>query len=117
MAQSAGLRIEGAAAATGLTTRNIRAYQALGLIPSPRLDGRVGRYDRGQLERLRAVRRLQADGFSLAGIGVLFDTYDRGESLERLLGFTPADVAPPSPSLPPLALVPGPLADVLEATA
>ncbi len=84
------MRIEAAAAATGLTTRNIRAYQSLGLLPAPILEGRVGRYDAAHLERLRAVVRLGAQGFSLAGIKALFDAYDRGESLGTILGLAPA---------------------------
>src|SRR5260370_39645871 len=86
MAEGAGLRIEAAAQLTGLTTRNIRAYQSLGLLPHPQLDGRVGRYDAAHVARLRAIGRLQAQGFSLAGIKVLFDAHDRGASLESLLG-------------------------------
>src|ERR1700736_6388365 len=90
MAQYAGLRIEGAAEATGLSTRNIRAYQSLGLLAPPELEGRAGRYGAEPLARLRAIRRLQGLGFSLAGIRALFEAHERGQSLATLLGLPPA---------------------------
>jgi DNA-binding transcriptional MerR regulator len=119
MADSGGWRIEGVAAAAGLSTRNVRAYQSLGLVPGPRLDGRVGRYDETHLDRLRAIGRLQARGFSLSGIKALFDAFERGDTLGRLLGVSPPAVADPAAARPTrslqLALVPGPLAPPLEA--
>ena len=117
MADSRAVRIEAAAAATGLTTRNIRAYQSLGLLPAPVLDGRVGRYGAPHLQRLRAVGRLRGAGFSLAAIKALFDAYDRDEDLATVLGLgRPTGQLGPmaahrrvEPSLR-LALVPEPLA-------
>lgn len=112
MAVSVGLRIDEAARTAGVSTRNIRAYQSLGLVPPPRLVGRVGFYDADHLQRLEAIGRLQARGFSLAGIKQLFDAYDRGEPLAALLGLPPAggvtDFAAPVPAALTLALVPGP---------
>ncbi len=115
MADDVGWRIDEAARAVGLSTRNLRAYQSLGLVEAPRLEGRVGRYDAGHLARLRAVRRLQQRGFSLAGIRVLLDAYDRGDTLAGVVGLTADAFADPRPSrLLRLALVPGPLvADVV----
>ncbi len=122
MAEAEGVRIEAAAQLSGLSTRNIRAYQSQGLLPHPQLDGRVGRYDEAHLARLRAIGRLQAQGFSLAGIKVLFDAHDRGASLETVLGVTnpprralfPAGPEP-APRALRLALVPSPLASALGA--
>lgn len=118
MAQTPALRIEGAAQVTGLSTRNIRAYQSLGLVPPPQLDGRVGRYGAEHLARLRTIRRLQDQGFSLAGIRALFEAHDRGLSLTALLGLPPPSLGEGSPGSVPsgrlqLALVPGPLAPSL----
>ena len=94
----------------GLSTRNVRAYQSLGLVPRPELEGRVGRYGPAHLERLRAVRRLQEQGFSLAGIRVLLDAYGRGQSLADVLGLRAEVLGEPVVSGPlRLALVPGPL--------
>jgi DNA-binding transcriptional MerR regulator len=121
MAEGAGLRIEAAAQLTGLSTRNIRAYQSLGLLPHPQLEGRVGRYDSAHLARLRAIGRLQAQGFSLAGIKVLFDAHDCGTSLEAVLGVPNPLLgefptgAEPAPAALRLALVPAPLASALGA--
>jgi DNA-binding transcriptional MerR regulator len=120
MVDPAGVRIETAAQLTGLSTRNIRAYQSLGLLPRPRLTGRIGRYEPSHLGRLRTIGRLQAQGFSLAGIKVLFDAHDRGVSLDGVLGMTPGvrddtfwTAAGPAPRALRLALVPAPLASTL----
>src|SRR5215471_11828039 len=114
MADERWLRIEDAARVAGLSTRNVRAYQSLGLLPPPSLDGRVGRYGPEHLARLNAVRRLQAQGFSLAGIRVLFDAQARGVTLAGLVGAEPTGLeeapAPGAPRALRLALVPGPLA-------
>jgi DNA-binding transcriptional MerR regulator len=113
MAISGAMRIDEAARTAGVTARNIRAYQSLGLVSPPRLAGRVGFYDAGHLRRLQAIGRLQTRGFSLAGIKELFDAYDRGEALGTVLGLQPAealdsglDARVPSPLT--FALVPGP---------
>lgn len=67
------LRIQEAAAETGLTARSIRYYEELGLLsPAARSDGAYRLYDRDDLERLRFIRGLRDDaGFSLAEIGLL----------------------------------------------
>lgn len=44
----------------------IRFYQARGLLQAPRRVGRTAVYDEAHLERLRKIRALVADGFSLA---------------------------------------------------
>ena len=120
MSDSAGWPIDELARAAGVTVRNLRAYQSQGLLAPPRLVGRVGHYDAGHLDRVRAILRLQGRGFSLAGIKVLFDAHDRGQTLSALLGVNPSgsDVDPGArtPLLPRLALLPGPWADHLAAT-
>ncbi len=116
MAEEAGLRIEELAASTGLSTRNVRAYQSMGLLPGPELVGRVGQYGASHVDRLRAIARLQALGFSLAGIKILFDAHERGASLSAVLGLgrgrSVEEVAARPPGPLRLALVPGPLAPV-----
>lgn len=76
------------------TTRNVRNYQALGLLPPPCRVGRVGYYDEGHLGRLRLIARLQEHGFALAGIRELVGAWEQGRSLDDLLGFEQVLTAP-----------------------
>lgn len=50
---------------SGVTVRNIRAYQSKGLLAKPKLVGRVGKYTQDHLDRLRLIQRLGAAGFNL----------------------------------------------------
>lgn len=86
--QAEGLTIEELAFRSGQTTRNIRAYQSRGLIPSPdtKPGDRVGYYGREHLARLRLIGRLQERGFSLAGIADLLKAWESGHSLDQVLG-------------------------------
>ena len=69
------LRIQEAAAETGLTARAIRYYEELGLLaPAARSEGAYRLYDAEDLERLRFIRGLRDDaGFSLADIRQLLE--------------------------------------------
>lgn len=69
------LRIQEAAAETGLTPRAIRYYEELGLLaPAARSEGAYRLYDADDLERLRFIRGLRDDaGFSLADIRQLLE--------------------------------------------
>lgn len=88
------MTIEALAERSGTTTRNIRNYQTLGLLPKPTLSGRVGSYNEGHLARLRLIDQLQSHGFSLAGIGQLLAAWEQGRTLADLLGFEAALTAP-----------------------
>jgi DNA-binding transcriptional MerR regulator len=70
---SGRLTIDQLAAAVGMTTRNIRAHQARGLLPPPVLEGRTGFYEAMHVERLLQVRRLQDEGMNLATIARVLD--------------------------------------------
>ena len=59
------------AAAAGLTVRNVRNHQARGLIGPPRLQARTGYYGADDLERLKLIRAMQAEGFNLEAIRCL----------------------------------------------
>lgn len=81
--------IDELAVVVGLPTRTIREYRTQGLIPPPRMEGRVGRYDTGHRARLELIGRLQARGYSLAAIGDLCSASSSGRSLEDVLGASP----------------------------
>ena len=70
---------------TGLTTRNIRAYQSRGLLPPPEVRGRTGYYGEEHVARLELIREMQADGFNLTAIKRLID--GSGGGWEDMLGF------------------------------
>lgn len=80
------LRVDALAAAAGVATTTIRLYQQRGLLPGPRLQGRTGWYGPAHLARLRLIARLQAEGFSLAGIGRLLESWEQGRDLTDLVG-------------------------------
>ena len=88
------MTIDELARRAGVTTRTIRNHQTIGLLPSPRLVGRVGYYDEGHLGRLRLIAQLQEQGYSLAGIAGLVEAWERGRSLADVLGFEQALTAP-----------------------
>lgn len=104
------LTIDQLAAKVGMTTRNIRAHQARGLLPPPTLEGRTGYYGAVHVERLLQIHRLQDEGMNLATIAKVVEdgsllralrepfapeaprAVPRAE-LERQLGVTPGSEA------------------------
>lgn len=80
------LTIDELAAAAGTTTRRVRSFQTMGLLPRPALRGRTGLYGPDHLNRLQVILRLQAEGFSLESLGVLFHALTTGRSLASVLG-------------------------------
>jgi DNA-binding transcriptional MerR regulator len=86
------MTIENLSIRSGVTTRNIRAYQSRGLLPPPvtRPGARSGFYTSEHLARLRLVSRLQDRGFSLAGIADLLDALAAGKTIEQVLGIESA---------------------------
>lgn len=81
------LRIDELALRTGITSRNIRAYQQRGLLPAPRLRGRTGFYGEDHLQRLELIRDLQQRGFSLEAIRQTLAAWTRGGDISDLIGF------------------------------
>ncbi len=79
-------RIDDLAKTAGVATTTVRLYQTKGLLHGPRLVGRTGYYDDTHLTRLRLIHRLQSDGFSLAGIKRLLDSWETGRDLSQLVG-------------------------------
>lgn len=80
------LRLDELARQADVASTTVRLYQAKGLLSPPRLEGRTGWYDDSHLSRLRLIARLQAQGFSLAGIGTLLEEWERGRSLDAVIG-------------------------------
>jgi DNA-binding transcriptional MerR regulator len=65
--------------------RAIRYYTTLGLLDRPALRGRTALYGRRHLAQIVAIKRLQAEGRSLAAIQTVLPTLDDGE-LGRIAG-------------------------------
>jgi DNA-binding transcriptional MerR regulator len=80
------MRIDELAQRAGVTSRNIRAYQARGLLPPPTLRGRTGYYGEEHLRRLELITDLQARGFSLEAIRHTLDAWSQGGDWSRLVG-------------------------------
>jgi DNA-binding transcriptional MerR regulator len=92
------LTVDQVARLAGTTTRNVRAFQTMGLLPRPTLSGRTGLYRQEHLDRLRAILRLQGDGFSLGAVGSLFAAWEQGLTVAQVLGLpAPSATAHPAP--------------------
>lgn len=93
-------RIDELARLTGTTVRNIRVFQAKGIVRPPRLEGRTGYY--GEWDRLAvgATLRLQDRGFSLAGVSKLIEAWREGDTLADVLGLPLAPANAPAPERP-----------------
>lgn len=82
------LTIDALAQSTGITVRNIRAYQARGLLPPPVVRARTGFYGPEHRARLELIKDLQGQGLKLEAIRRLFET--TGGSTEQVLDFVRA---------------------------
>jgi DNA-binding transcriptional MerR regulator len=80
------MRLDELARRAGVASTTVRLYQAKGLLPGPRIVGRTGYYEPHHLTRLHLIARLQDEGFSLAGIGRLLDSWEHGRDLAALVG-------------------------------
>jgi DNA-binding transcriptional MerR regulator len=72
------MTVEELATRTGVSVRNIRAYQTAGLMPSPRLQGRLGLYDQEHLGKLELIRDLRQQGFRLDAIKNMLEKTPEG---------------------------------------
>jgi DNA-binding transcriptional MerR regulator len=85
------MRIDELAQRASVPTRTIRYYTQQGLLPSPRLRGRVGFYDESHLDRLRLIKELQEKRFlPLSVISSVVRHFEAGADLETML--TPLDI-------------------------
>ena len=99
-AQDQLLTIEGLAARTGMTVRNIRSHRTAGLLPAPIVRERVGYYGPEHVARLELIRELQDEGFNLRGIKRLIERQRLVSS--ELLNIKQALDAPASEERPQL---------------
>jgi DNA-binding transcriptional MerR regulator len=80
------LTVDELATRAAVPVRTIREYQTLGLLPPPARRGRIGVYGPGHVARLELIGRLQARGYSLAGIRDLLLAWRDGGDLGEVLG-------------------------------
>ena len=78
-------RVEQLASAAGVRVDTVRYYQSRGLIAKPRREGRVAIYDDAHLARLRQIRGLLEQGFTLAQIHRVIELPDPAAKPEPLL--------------------------------
>jgi DNA-binding transcriptional MerR regulator len=79
-------RLDDLARRGGVASTTVRLYRSKGLLAPPRLEGRTGWYDDSHLARLRLIARLQQEGHSLAGITDLLAQWEKGRSLDSVIG-------------------------------
>jgi DNA-binding transcriptional MerR regulator len=79
------MTVEVLSARTGVSVRNIRAYQTAGLIPPPRLRGRLGLYDSEHQGKLELIRDLRQQGFRLDAIKDMLENTPEGAWSEYAL--------------------------------
>ncbi len=79
-------RLDELARQADVASTTVRLYQTKGLLAPPRLEGRTGWYDDSHVSRLRLIARLQSDGHSLAGIADLLEQWEKGRSLDAVVG-------------------------------
>lgn len=71
-------RVDELAELAGVSIELVRSYQSRGLLPPPEHEGRVAWYDRRHLDRLRRIRELKGNGWSLRSIADALNDRYRG---------------------------------------
>lgn len=89
------MNISNAAKATGLSAKQIRDYEKIGLIaPSNRTESNYRTYSDADIHRLIFIRHARDIGFSLAQIGELLKFRDApSHNCEEILHFTNKHIA------------------------
>lgn len=102
---------------SGVSSRNIRAYQERGLLAAPKRDGRVALYDENHLWQLRIITQLLQKGYTVAHIQDFFEGFAKNldladtlgiQELAKETGMQRAFTAPWSNSEPRTRTTPGP---------
>jgi MerR family copper efflux transcriptional regulator len=88
------MNISQAAAASGVSAKRIRHYEAIGLVPKPRRSGANYRtYGEADVHMLRFVRSARDLGFSMPEIGELLDLWrDRRRPSRKVKALVTAHV-------------------------
>lgn len=86
--------IDELARVTGITSRNIRAYQEKGVLPPPQLRGRKGIYSNAHYSRLRLISDLLERGYTLSTISDLLNALEEGMDLRAFVGVESALTSP-----------------------
>ena len=71
---------------SGVSSRNIRAYQERGLLASPKRDGRIAIYDENHLWQLKIITQLLQKGYTVAHIQDFFEGFAKNLDLADTLG-------------------------------
>ncbi len=71
-------RVEELASRAGLRVDTVRFYQAQGLLPPPRREGRIALYSDAHVDRLRRIRQLSDQGLTLALVKRVLEGSDPG---------------------------------------
>lgn len=71
-----------AAELVGMGTQTLRLYEARGLLEPARTAGGTRRYSTNDLDRLRRIRDLLAEGVNLAGVGMVLHLQDENSRLQ-----------------------------------
>ncbi len=80
------MRIDELSQRAGVPTRTIRYYTQQGLLPSPKLRGRVGHYDERHVDRLRLIKELKEKRYlPLSVIRSVVRNYEAGVDLDTML--------------------------------
>lgn len=87
-------RVDELARVSGVTVRNIRAYQERGLLPAPRRSGRVALFDDTHLARLKIISSMLDRGYTSANILEMLNAWEHGRDLGQVLGLERALVPP-----------------------
>src|SRR3954453_9187357 len=77
------MTIDELARESGMTVRNIRAYQSRGLLPPPEVRARTGFYGPEHLARLKLVNEIRAKGISLRPSKRVLDGGPSAEGMVR----------------------------------
>lgn len=89
-------RIDDLARSSGVTVRNIRAYQERGLLPPPERVGRTALFDDTHLARLKIISSMLERGYTSANILEMLSAWEGGADLGEVLGLERALVVPPA---------------------
>lgn len=97
-----------AAQLTGLHPQTLRAYDRLGLVSPGRAGGGGRRYSARDVENLREVARLTAEGLGLEGVRRVLDLQDQVRALRLRIGELQLDLSAAQAALasPPRLPVP-----------